>query len=122
MKKKLCSILLALTMVLTLLPVSALAHDGTAVAEVSGTQYESLAKAVEAANDGDTVTLLNDATLDGTLNITKAITLDGASHKITGNATAKASFISVTTNGDFTMKNCTILPSSKVDANATINL
>ncbi len=29
MKKKLCSILLALTMVLTLLPVSALAEEGT---------------------------------------------------------------------------------------------
>lgn len=57
MKKKLCSILLALTMVLTLLPVSALAEDGTAVAQIGDTTYTSLQDAFSAAKAGDTVTL-----------------------------------------------------------------
>lgn len=43
MKKKLCSILLALTMVLTLLPVSALAEDGAEkVAKIGDTEYTTL--------------------------------------------------------------------------------
>lgn len=76
MKKKLCSILLALTMVLTLLPVSALAEDGAPagestpaeapvagnVAKIGDQEYATLAEAVAAVADGGTVTLLKNAT------------------------------------------------------------
>ena len=80
MKKKLCSILLALTMVLTLLPVSALADVGAPaeapagestpteapaasnVAKIGDKEYATLAKAVEAAESGATITLLSDVT------------------------------------------------------------
>ena len=79
--------------------------------------------AIEAAVDGNTVKLLKDAELTETLKINKAITLDGANHKITGkSSTGKTSFITVKTDGDFTMKNATILPTSKVEANAAIDL
>ena len=56
------------------------------VAEVNGTAYSSLAEAVAAAEDGDTVKLLHDIDF-GTdrLTIKKAITLDLAGHKITTN-------------------------------------
>ena len=63
MKKKLCSILLALTMVLTLLPVSALAEEGTPaeakpenVAQIGETKYETLAAAVDAVPTDKTET------------------------------------------------------------------
>ena len=69
MKKKLCSILLALTMVLTLLPVSALADVGAPaeaqpeyVAQIGTAKYKTLAEAVAAVADGGTVTLLKNAT------------------------------------------------------------
>ena len=93
------------------------------VAQIDDVKYDTLAEAVRAAKDGETVTLLKDAKLTETLNINKAITLDGANHKITGKPSAgKTSFITVGTDGDFTMKNATILPTSKVEANAAIDL
>ena len=96
MKKKLCSILLALTMVLTLLPVSALAED-KAPAEVereyvaqiayeSGepTKYATLAEAVAAAESGATVTLLKDASGCGIIVPEgKKFTLDFGGHTYT---------------------------------------
>ena len=95
----------------------------TKVAKVGDVEYATLVEAVEAATDGATITLLKDAELTETLNINKAITLDGANHKITGNASAgKTSFITVETDGDFTMKNATILPTSNVEANPAIDL
>lgn len=93
------------------------------VAKVGDQEYATLAEAVAAAESGATVTLLKDAELTETLNINKAITLDGANHKITGKpSTGKSSFITVETDGDFTMKNATILPTSNVEANPAIDL
>ena len=67
MKKKLCSILLALTMVLTLLPVSALAEDGAEkVAKIGDTEYTTLQDAINAAGDAGsetTITLLTNVDL-----------------------------------------------------------
>ena len=95
----------------------------TKVAKVGDQEYATLAEAVAAAESGATVTLLKDAELTETLNINKAITLDGANHKITGKpSTGKTSFITVETDGDFTMKNATILPTSNVEANPAIDL
>ena len=95
----------------------------TKVAKVGDQEYATLAEAVAAAKSGATVTLLKDAELTETLNINKAITLDGANHKITGKpSTGKTSFITVETDGDFTMKNATILPTSNVEANPAIDL
>lgn len=56
MKKKLCSILLALTMVLTLLPVSALADDGAPA------EAEQVAAELPSATDG-VVTLASDTSI-----------------------------------------------------------
>ena len=140
MKRKFLSILLTLAMALTLLPTAAMAEGDsetpaggeptpveapveTKVAKVGDVKYDTLAKAVEAATDGATVTLLKDAELTETLNINKAITLDGANHKISGkSSTGNTSFITVKTDGDFTMKNATILPTSKVEKNSAIDL
>ena len=132
MKRKLLSILLTFCLAFSLLPTAALAEEATGCvggkdcshqAAIGDKHYDTLVEAVSAAKDDETITLLGDAELTETLNINKAITLDGASHKITGNpSTGKTSFITVKTDGNFTMKNVTILPTSNVEANAAIDL
>lgn len=91
MKKKLCSILLALTMLLTLLPVSALAEGETPaeapvasnVAKIGDQEYATLAGAVEKADSGATVTLLKDVTVTEPIKVTKSMTLDLNGHVLT---------------------------------------
>ena len=51
--------------------------ETNAVAKAGGTYYKTLADAVAAAQDGDTITLLKDAELTSTLNLAKNITIDG---------------------------------------------
>ena len=51
--------------------------ETNAVAKVDDTYYKTLADAVAAAQDGDTITLLKDAELTSTLNLAKNITIDG---------------------------------------------
>ena len=51
--------------------------ETNAVAKVGGTYYKTLADAVAAAQDGDTITLLKDAELTSTLNLANNITIDG---------------------------------------------
>lgn len=53
--------------------------EGKFVAEVGSTKYETLADAVAAAQDGQTVRLLADVTLDAQIATGKAITIDGQS-------------------------------------------
>ena len=106
MKRKFLSILLTLAMALTLLPVSAMAEGdsetpaggeptpveapagevGTPAAEnvaQIGTQgYETLAAAVAAVKDNETITLLSDVALDNTLTLDKNLILDLNGHII----------------------------------------
>lgn len=93
MKKKLCSILLALTMVLTLLPVSALAEDRAASDGDALKKLFSDVKAGEASSGDVTVTLDKDynltdyswtsLTVDG-YNGAGIVTVEGNNHTITG--------------------------------------
>ena len=93
MKKRLLAGLMAMCLVLTLLPASALAVDGSteqtdsSVAKVGELYYDSLADAV-AAIDTDTegiVELVADTTVDRVVEIGsgKAVTLDLGSYKLT---------------------------------------
>lgn len=56
-----------------------------AVAQVGDAGFTSLEAAIDAAADGDTVTLLGDVTLTKTQNVAKNITIDFDTHSITGN-------------------------------------
>ena len=87
MKRKFLSILLTLAMALTLLLTAAMA-EVEKVAKVGENGYATLAEAVAAAKNGDTVTLLKNVTLntpaptfadkgDFALGIDKSITIDG---------------------------------------------
>lgn len=70
MKKRLLSAFLAVMMVLTMAPVAFAGNENTVetseyVAEINGTGYATLQAAIDAAKDGDTITLLKDITVDG---------------------------------------------------------
>ena len=65
--------------------------DALAVASVGDSKYQSLTEAIDAAGDGQTVTLLGDATENVTIEASKRITLDLNGHTLnggTGNANA----------------------------------
>lgn len=109
MKRKLCSVLLALCMVLTLLPVSAMAEaDDSAPAEVPAAsnvakigdqEYATLADAVEAAESGATITLLNDVALDSTLTLGKNLILDLNGHVISNGNNLGTNYLVKVANG-----------------------
>ena len=105
MKRKFLSILLTLAMALTLLPVSAMAEGDEApagegagsaeapagevgtpaaenVAQIGTQGYETLAAAVAAVKDNETITLLSDVALDNTLTLDKNLILDLNGHII----------------------------------------
>ena len=99
MKRKFLSILLTLAMALTLLPTAAMAEGdsetpaggeptpveapaATKVAKVGETEYATLAEAVDAANNGDTVQLLTDVLQNSEVCINKDITLNLNEKKI----------------------------------------
>lgn len=63
--------------------------------------YETLAEALEAAQSGDTVTLLTDVTLTSKLIINKAVTIDGNGYSII----ADANTLWYTTSGKLQIKN-----------------
>ena len=114
MKHKLLSILLCLAMALSLLPTAALADGGGTqtndVAQIGSTGYATLQAAVNAANDGDTVKLLDNVDLTETLIIKdKIITLDlngktiSNSTNIWNEGTYSWSLISVRDKGNLTI-------------------
>ena len=75
----------------------------------TGVGYETLAAAIDAAQAGETVTLLKDVTLTGKLTISKNITIDGANHKIIANHT----YFILETASDCTFKNVTLDTNNK---------
>ena len=120
MKAKFLSVLLALTMVLSLLPTAVLASAGegctdencTHVAAIGDMHYDSLQDAIDAAQNGATVKLLNNIDLGLTVSVGKKIILDMNGKKISNTTDlwdkpdAKAnnwSLISVRKNGDLTI-------------------
>ena len=114
MKRKLLSVLLTLCLAFSLLPTAALADgEGTQtndVAQIGSTGYASLADAIAAAKDGNTVKLLDNVDLTETLIIKdKTITLDlngktiSNSTDIWNESTYSWSLISVRDNGNLTI-------------------
>lgn len=80
MKVRLFSGLVALCMLLAFLPTAAFAA-GNDVAQIGDQTYATLDDAIAAASDGDTILLLDDATVSKTLD--KSITIDGQGHTLT---------------------------------------
>lgn len=135
MKAKFLSVLLALTMVLSLLPTAVLASAGegctdencTHVAAIGDMHYDSLQDAIDAAQNGATVKLLNNIDLGLTVSVGKKIILDMNGKKISNttdlwdkpDANANNwSLISVRKNGDLTIIGDGTLDAKKNDCYA----
>ena len=80
--------------------------EGSYVAEINGTKYESLQAAINAANTNDTVTLLADATEDVVIN--KDITLDLGGKTLTNTNAGKAT-VTIAKDATATVKNGSII-------------
>lgn len=65
MRKRFFASLLSLCMVVSLLPGTAFATGDGNVAKIGNTEYATLAQAVEAAQGGETITLLKDCSGGG---------------------------------------------------------
>lgn len=86
--------------------VSTLPAEAAYAAAVGGKKYETLAEALQEAQAGDTVMLLNDATEDVT--ISKSITLDLGGKTLTNTNAGKAT-VSVVSGATAIVKNGTVL-------------
>ena len=88
MKRKLLSVLLTFCLAFSLLPTAALADEGEAsgnVAKIGEQGYATLAEAIAAANDGQTVKMLNNTKVTQEIYFSgKTITLDLNGKIITG--------------------------------------
>ena len=99
---------------------------GAYVAQIGDVKYETLKDAINAANAGETVTLLADATEDVTIN--KNITLDLGGKTLTNTSSGKAT-ISVKDSAVVTVKNGFVMGGTKYynievtkDSNANLTL
>ena len=91
-------------------PAAETGGEGTtaAVAEVKGVSYPSLQEAIDAAQDGATVTLLTDATADATIAADKNITLDLGGKTLTNTNAGKAT-LTIAKGATATVKNGSIV-------------
>ncbi|MBE6611877.1 MAG: hypothetical protein E7632_05250 [Ruminococcaceae bacterium] len=100
MKKRILSVLLTALMLIGLFPTSVLAADSD-VASLNGTEYATIQAAVEAAEDGDEITLISDIALTTESYVTnsdgyavfvnvanKAVTIDLNGKSVTVDASA----------------------------------
>lgn len=142
MRRKFLSVVLCVCMMMTMAPFafaegettesattnqssnSSGSGSGTVTPTAGITTEDALKEAISAASDNATIKLDNDITLTSTLNITKNITLNGDGHTISGSVASGSSFINVSipNDGDFTLTNCKIVPTTQVTPNAAISL
>ena len=128
MKRKMLSMLMALAMILSLLPATALAADGTAcaggedcthVAAIGDVHYDTLAEAVVAVADGQTIDLLRTAEgggvkVEGTSGRTFTIDLHGFTYTVVnptvGSTGTETNGFQLLKGSTVTFKNGTIKP------------
>lgn len=93
-------------------------YYGDAVAQIGDKKYPTLAEALNHVAEGDTITLLADATVNSAIVINAAdVTIDGDNHAI--NVIAKVTDNLITVNGnDFTLQDVTINGNGNVKKSA----
>ncbi|MBQ7171426.1 MAG: hypothetical protein IJR89_04010 [Clostridia bacterium] len=98
MKKKILAVVLSLAMILPLVPAMVIPTfaDGGNVAKIGDVEYESLAAAIAAVQDGETITLLDDIELSSTVRLDKVGT-----YTINGGSGSGRKTISMAANADF---------------------
>ncbi len=110
MKRKILTLLLALALVLTMLPMTALAAEGN-VAEVNGQGYSTLQAAINAVQTAGTVKLLENVTESVTIPAGATITLDINGKTLVNSAVAQDNTVpdgerkhTITNNGTLTIE------------------
>ena len=110
MKRKILTLLLALALVLTMLPMTALAAEGN-VAEVNGQGYSTLQAAINAVQTAGTVKLLENVTESVTIPAGATITLDLNGKTLVNSAVAQDNTVpdgerkhTITNNGTLTIE------------------
>ena len=76
------------------------------VAAINDTKYSTLAEAIKAAKDGDTVVVLRNVSVPSSITVDKNITIDLNEKEVDGGSTTPM----FSTQGDVTIKNGTLLP------------
>lgn len=114
-KRKLISIMLAISMMLTLFPFAAFAEEGAVsgteqgqqeqttpaakVAEVNGTQYDTLSAALDAVQDGETIKLLDNVSESTAVSVdngkTFSMDLNGKVLTLDNRMVIKSAFVTV---------------------------
>lgn len=92
-----------------------------AVAQIGETKYETLAEAVAAAQNGDTITLLTDVVLSDALTIPSGltVTIDLNGYTITGTDTTEKNFGLIQNNGTLTINDS--VGTGAIKLTATVN-
>lgn len=121
--------LLAIVLVIGMIPAGVFAEgtggivaENNAVAQVGETTYETLNAAFDAAKSGDTITVLKDCDLDTSIAVSKTVTLDLNSKKVTVDITGKdasgtASAFTVAEGAKMSVKNGKIAGKDAVKVN-----
>lgn len=96
------------------------------VAQIGETTYGSLADAIAAAQAGDTILLLADATLDAAVTVSKSLTITLDGHSITGTITAGTGYELVTSDTAYVVRGAgyagEVLPAGPDMSGAVINV
>ena len=98
------------------------------IAQIGTTYYKSLQAAVDAANEGETITLLTDVNITDTVNVAKELTLDLAGFTLTGTPAAAEAYAVIKNTGNLTITgngmihcNHTLAGSTSYAVNAILN-
>ncbi len=91
----------------------------TYVAQIGNTKYETLAEAIAAAQDDDTITLLTDVSVSEVVFISKSITLDGDNHTLT--TTANRAIRVNQSNVNVTIENLEIVGGAKTERSVQVD-
>ena len=83
-RKRLLSLALVLSMLLGQLTLGVLAAEGDSEALLNGHSYETLADAIGAAKDGDTITLQRSVTLSSAVTVGRDLVLDLNGNTLSG--------------------------------------
>ena len=126
MKRKILTLLLALAMLLTMLPMTALAAEGN-VAEVNGQGYSTLQAAINAVQTAGTVKLLENVTESVTIPAGATITLDLNGKTLVNSAVAQDNTVpdgerkhTITNNGTLTIEDSVSHGRAAIYNNGTI--
>ena len=95
----------------------------TRVAQVGNVKYNSLQEAINAAKPGDTITLLADVDVTGSITISDELTIDLNGHTLTGTDTATDSFglINIQPGAELTIKDSSEAGTGRITLTATTN-